>query len=181
MDQIDSDLILYATKCDLNLKRDSKSEFNRWLLLQIAHFDLINFFATTESGEIIPPIASDTDQTDSISVTVSNKDSVPFNSDTDFANFQLGEFGVTQRNFVFHLTHKRDPSDSYLVFSMRHSPRVNNQETVSLSCDLYLIFWRSHFSSSHSHEIMKFKQKHDSKLCYLSKSQMSFVNEILIC
>lgn len=54
----------------------------------------------------MPPIASNTDNNDSISVTVSNKDSVPFNSDTDFVNFQLGEFGVTQRNFVFHLTQK---------------------------------------------------------------------------
>lgn len=84
-------------------------EFNRSLFIRIAHFDLMNFFANTESGEIIPPIASNTDQNDAISV--SNKDSVPFNSDTDFVNFQLGEFGVTQRNCVFHLTHKQNPKN----------------------------------------------------------------------
>lgn len=62
----------------------------------------MNFFANNESGETISPIASSTEQNDSVSA--SETDKVPFNSDTDFVNFQLGEFGVTQRNFVFHLT-----------------------------------------------------------------------------
>lgn len=83
---------------------------------QIAHFDLVNFFANTESGELIPPIASNTDNNDSIAVDASNKDSVPFNSDTDFANYQLGEFGVTQRIFVFHLTQKETATIHFTRF-----------------------------------------------------------------
>lgn len=67
-----------------------------------AQFDIMNFFASNESGETVAPIVSNTDQSDSVSVI--EKEKLPFNSDTDFVNFQMGELGVTQRNFVFHLT-----------------------------------------------------------------------------
>lgn len=70
---------------------------------------IVNFFADTESGGItsIPPVTSNTGDNESVTLTVtvsgSESTSVTFNSDTDFANFQLGEFGVAQPNFVFHL------------------------------------------------------------------------------
>lgn len=61
-----------------------------------------NFFADIKDGETTS-IPSNTDNNDSISIV--DKPIEPFNNDNDFANFQLGEFGVTQSLFVFHLTH----------------------------------------------------------------------------
>lgn len=67
---------------------------------------LINFFIVVEEGEntLIPSLNNDNNDTVSIIEINPEKPVELFNNDTDFANFQLGEFGVTQSNLVFHLT-----------------------------------------------------------------------------
>lgn len=65
---------------------------------------ITDFFADMEGGETnaILLLQSNTDNNDAVSLV--NSPIEPFNNDKDFANFQLGEFGVTQSNHVFHLT-----------------------------------------------------------------------------
>lgn len=80
-------------------------------ILVTVEIGIVNFFAGFEvSAEAtsIPSVQSNTDNNDSISTTETPYKAVgPFNNDNDFANFQLGEFGVTQSNFVSHHTQRK--------------------------------------------------------------------------
>lgn len=76
-------------------------------ILVTVEIGIVNFFAGFEvSGETtsIPSVQSNTDNDDAISVIETTYKAIgPFNNDNDFANFQLGEFGVAQSNFMFSL------------------------------------------------------------------------------
>lgn len=80
-----------------------KHKINATAFIRVAQIDFSNIFADTENSEksSIFSVKQDIDTKDSISMSLSESvpiiASEPFNNDTDFTNFQLGEFGVTQQ------------------------------------------------------------------------------------
>lgn len=71
--------------------------------IRVAQIDFSNIFADTENSEksSIFSVKQGIETKDSMSMSLSESvpiiASEPFNNDTDFTNFQLGEFGVTQQ------------------------------------------------------------------------------------
>lgn len=81
-----------------------KHKINATAFIRVAQIDFSNIFADTENSEkssIFSSVKQGIDTKDSESMSLSESvpiiASEPFNNDTDFTNFQLGEFGVTQQ------------------------------------------------------------------------------------
>lgn len=98
-----------------------------------ADLEIHNLFTNSETGGTtsVPPQPelqpSKTENNNTFPVVDSERAGpVTFNTDTDFVNFQMmGEFGVTQLNFVFHLTQLNlcSPISLYLdLFFSHRSP-----------------------------------------------------------
>lgn len=96
-------------------------------IYQIVEMGINNLFGDVDSTEstVISTEKSNTANLDSISIV--DKPVTPFNSDKDFVNFQLGEFGVNTF-LVFHLTQQIQPFDS--MFYSFVSNIFTNSSTV---------------------------------------------------